>query len=105
MDYTWNPVSERIITALVKTKYRKITIVQCYAPTEDGEPDEKESFYSLLDKTVVSHHRSDIVLMMGDFNAKVGCSNEDVEHVMGEHGTGNCSENGQLLIEASATIG
>jgi hypothetical protein len=33
----WNPVSERIITVRVKTKYRKMTIVQCYAPTEDGE--------------------------------------------------------------------
>jgi hypothetical protein len=28
----WNPVSERIITAQVKTKYRKMTIIQCYAP-------------------------------------------------------------------------
>jgi hypothetical protein len=62
----WNPVSGRIITAWVKTKYRKVTIIQCCAPTEDGEPDEKESFYSLLDKTLVSLHRSDIVLMMGD---------------------------------------
>jgi hypothetical protein len=105
MDYTWNPVSERIITALVKTKYRKMTIVQCYAPTEDGEPDEKESFYSLLDKTVVSLHRSDIVLMMGDFNAKVGCNNEDVEHVMAKHGTGDCNENGELLIETCENHG
>jgi hypothetical protein len=47
----WNPVSERIITAWVKTKYRKMTIVQFYALTEDGVPDDKESFYSLLDKT------------------------------------------------------
>jgi hypothetical protein len=100
----WNPVSERIITARVKKKYRKMTIAQCYAHTEDGEADEKESFYSLLDKTLVSLYRSD-VLMMGDFNAKVGCNNEDVEHVMGEHGTGNCSENGQLIIETSVTIG
>jgi hypothetical protein len=62
----WNPLSERIITAWVKTKNRKMTIVQCCAPTEDEEPDEMESFYSLLDKTLVSLHRSDIILMMGD---------------------------------------
>lgn len=24
--------------------------------------------------------------MMGDFNAKVGSDNEDIEHVMGKHG-------------------
>jgi hypothetical protein len=80
-------------------------IVQCYAPTEDGEADEKESFYSVLDKTLVSLHRSDIVLMMGDFNAKVGCNNEDVEHVMGKHGTGDCNENVKLLIETCGNRG
>jgi hypothetical protein len=101
----WNPVSERIITARVKTKYRKMTIVQCYAPTEDGKADEKASFYSLLDKTLVILHRSDIVLMTGDFNAKVGCNNEDVEHVMGKHGTGDCNENGELLIQTCGNHG
>jgi hypothetical protein len=60
--FEWNPISERIITARVKTKHRKMTIIQCYAPTEDGEADEEESFYSLLDKTLVSLHRNDIVL-------------------------------------------
>jgi hypothetical protein len=29
--------------------------------------------------------------MMGDFNAKVGCNNDDVEHIMGKHGTGDCN--------------
>jgi hypothetical protein len=82
-----------------------MTIVQCYAPTEDGKADEKESFYSLLDKTLVSLHRSDIVLMMGDFNAKVGCNNEDVEHIMGKHGTGDCNEKGELLIETCGNHG
>jgi hypothetical protein len=36
-----------IITARVKTKYRKMTIVQCYALTEDGKPEDKESFLLL----------------------------------------------------------
>jgi hypothetical protein len=82
-----------------------MAIVQCYAPTEDGEADEKESFYSLLDKTLVSLHGSDIVLMIGDFNAKVGCNNEDVECVTGKHGTGDCNENGELLIETCGNHG
>jgi hypothetical protein len=29
----------------------------------------------------------------------VRCNNEDNEHVMGKHGTGDCKENGELLIE------
>jgi exonuclease III len=30
----WSPISERIISARVKTKIRNLTIIQCYAPTE-----------------------------------------------------------------------
>ena len=97
----WNPVSERIITARIQTKLRKISIVQCYAPTENAELAEKEAFYSLLDKTLLGIKRSDIIVMMGDFDAQVGNDNKDIEHIMGRHGMPcvNENENGQLLIE------
>jgi hypothetical protein len=49
----WNPVSERIITSRILTKLRKVSIVQYYAPTENAELVEKETFYSLLDKTLL----------------------------------------------------
>ena len=97
----WNPVSERIVTARIQTKLRKMSIVQCYAPTENAELDEKVAFYSLLDKTLLGIKRSDIIVMMGDFNAQVGNNNQDIEHIMGLHGM-PCdkeNENGQLLIE------
>ena len=55
----WNPASERIITARIQTKLRKISIVQCYAPTENTELAEKEAFYSLMDKTLLGIKRSD----------------------------------------------
>ena len=80
---------------------QKISIVQCYAPTKNAELDEKEAFYSLLDKTLVSIKRSDIIAMMGDFNAQVGNNNQVIEHVIGRHGMpcDKDNENGQLLIE------
>jgi hypothetical protein len=40
----WNPVSERIITARVKTKYGKMTIVQCYALLRMGKLMERNPF-------------------------------------------------------------
>ena len=97
----WNPVSERIITARIQTKLRKMSTVQCYAPTENAELDENEDFYSLLDKTLLGIKGSDIIVKMEDFNAQVGNNNKDIEHIMGRHGK-SCdkeNENGQLLIE------
>jgi len=41
----WNPVSERIITARIQTKLRKMSIVQCYAPMENTKLSEKEAFW------------------------------------------------------------
>ena len=43
--------------------------------------------------------RSDIIVMMGDFNEQVGNNNQNIEHVMGRHGILCENENGQLLIE------
>jgi exonuclease III len=96
----WNPISERIITARIQTKLRKMSIVKCYAPTENAELDEKEAFYSLLDKTLIGIKKSDIIVMMGDFNAQVRHNNQDIEHIMGRYGLPfDENENWQLLIE------
>jgi hypothetical protein len=40
-----------------------------------------------------------VVLMMGDFNARVGSANDNFEHIMGKHGVGAMNENGNLFVE------
>jgi hypothetical protein len=61
----WNPVSERIITSRVRTEFRKMSVIQCYAPTDYAKTEEKEQFYSHLDRTLINIHRSHIILIMG----------------------------------------
>lgn len=95
----WAPISERIIIARFNTKFRKVSVVQCYAPTEESEMEDKEKFYSLLDKTLSDIKRSDVTVLMGDFNAKVGQDNTNLENIMGRHGLGHRNENGELLVE------
>ena len=49
-----NPLSERTTTARIQTKVRKISTVQCYAPTEDAQLAEKEAFSAFCIKTLLS---------------------------------------------------
>ena len=39
---SWEPVSPRILTARFNSKGRKVTIIQCYAPTNAAEVEDKE---------------------------------------------------------------
>jgi len=45
-------VSERLITVSLTTRLRKLTVVQCYAPTNEATSEEKETFYDLLEATI-----------------------------------------------------
>lgn len=47
-------------------------------------------------------NHNDLVIFMGDFNAKIGTDNVGWEHVMGRHGMGQRNENCELLIEICA---
>lgn len=45
--------------------------------------------------------RRDVTLVMGDFNAKIGSNNVDVEIFMGQHGLDNMNGNGEILANFS----
>ncbi len=40
----------------------------------------------------------DVLLMMGDFNVRVGSANDNFEHIMGKH-HGVKNEDGNLFVE------
>ena len=48
----WEPINERIIIARFRTRVRNLTIIQCYAPTDVAELQDKENFYSELNAVV-----------------------------------------------------
>jgi len=64
--------------------------------------EEKEAFYGLLETALHQIRQSDITIMMGDFNAKIGDDNQGVKHVMGRNGLGNRNENGEIFIDLCA---
>lgn len=102
---SWNPISDRIITARFYSKTgRCVTIVQCYAPTEDSEDNIKDTFYNQLTATVHKIASRDILIVTGDFNAKIGSDNHGLAQIMGKHGMGTRNNNGERFIEFCQTF-
>lgn len=80
----WEPVSERILTARCHSKFQKVAIVQCYAPTNLAQQEVKEDFYDYLLSVLEKAPKRDITVLMGNMNAKVGCDNSGREFTMGK---------------------
>ena len=68
----YNPISDRIISIGLQGKPVNITIVQIYTPKLDAEDDEIDEFYNMLQKVTDSISNSDVKIIMGGWNAKVG---------------------------------
>jgi len=93
----WTPVNERIITARFYSRFRRLTVIQVYAPHNEKEDTEKEQFYGNLQDTLDEVDQNDIIIMMGDLNAKVGHDNNGYERTMGRQGLGNRNDNGEIM--------
>ncbi|KAI4885603.1 hypothetical protein NFI96_005381 [Prochilodus magdalenae] len=99
----WKPINSRLITARVRGRHGNMTLIQCYAPTNDGDDEAKDTFYDQLQAEVSAAPRHDLLIVMGDMNAKVGNDNTHVERAMGRHGCGCMNENGERLVELCTT--
>ncbi|XP_071153731.1 craniofacial development protein 2-like [Mytilus edulis] len=93
----WTPINKRMIKARFYSKYKKLTVIQAYAPTNDAKEEEKEEFYQQLQDNGLSCNKNDMLIVMGDLNLKVGKDNSHMQEVLGKHGYGTINENGELL--------
>ena len=57
------------------------------------------SFYQHLQKEIDGTPRHDLLLVIGDLNAKVGSKNVRRERVMGNNGCGTMNENGSRFAD------
>jgi hypothetical protein len=79
-------------------KFIKISVIQVYAPTNEATDDEKSRHIEQLQSIIETIPKHDILLIMGDMNAKIGKDNTGHEDVMGRHGLGEMNNNGAHLI-------
>ena len=91
----WEPIDERLLYARFKSNHGNLSVVVCYAPTNDAADDRKDAFYDELQEALDKVANHDMLICVGDFNAKMGNSNIGFEACMGNEGAGSImNENG-----------
>jgi hypothetical protein len=87
----FEPISDRLLV-------RSITMLSAHAPTEEKYEMETKEFYD-LSKTCDQVPKYDMLIILGDFNAKIG-KEQHIAHVAGKYTIHNeTSANGNLLTQ------
>ncbi|XP_045492416.1 craniofacial development protein 2-like [Colias croceus] len=96
---SFTALSDRVALLNIKYNNQMLTIIQVYAPTEKATDEEINLFYETLQ--VAQSQAADQVLVIGDFNAKIGKPTmEDSDNiVLGKFGYGIRNERGEKLIQ------
>ena len=100
-DVTEEPtyINERLMyirLPLAKNEYA--TIVAAYAPTLKSDDEVKDEFYTNLDRVLHNVNKTDKIILLGDFNARVGSRRDLWGTALGHHGVGNMNDNGLRLL-------
>ena len=99
----YNPVSSRIVTARFYAAPCKIIVIHAYAPTSTSSDEDIKAFYSIPEDTLATGHKKNtIIIIIGDWNAKIGSNNADWKPVMERYGYGDRNERREGLLEFAA---
>ena len=89
-----NLKNDRMISVHFQGKPFNITVIQVYAPTSKAK---EEGFYEDLQDLLELTPKTDVLFMIGNWNAKVG--SQETPGVTGKFGLGVQNEAGQRLKE------
>ena len=95
------PISDRVMIMKLEGQPFNISVIQVYAPTADHPDTEVEEFYDQVKLAMQYVKSSEMLFVMGDWNAKVGSEAE--YPVTGPHGLGERNDRGRRLIEMCKT--
>ena len=79
-----------------------MSVVFVYTPTNPSSASSDavsalEACYDQLQSTLSSIPSSNLLVILGDFNAHVGSDHSSWDSVIGPHGIGECNKNGERL--------
>jgi len=104
---SFEPLSDRMCKLRLRGKFRNITLISTYAPTESsfiasGLDAIKDEFYYQLSQECEKARKYDILILLGDFNAKIG-REKFIATVAGKYTLYEVtSENGKRLGQLAA---
>ena len=91
--------SERLLTLRLNTTAGPVTLVSVYAPTMSAASDTKDEFSENLTAIISSVPNNEHLILLGDFDARVGADHGTWPSCIGQFGVGKMNENGQRLLE------
>jgi len=96
-------LSDRVLLVKLQGRPFNLSIIIVYAPTSESEEEEINKFYETVEKARSQCKSQEVIIIMGDLNAKVGC--EQVGDVIGRHGLSKQNERGERFCQWCLTNG
>lgn len=95
---SFEAINERICTLRLKGRFKNISLICIYAPTNMSDEEEKDKFYELLESTWSNLPNYDVKIILGDANAQI-CKENIWQSVAGKESLHNDSnDNGIRLL-------
>jgi exonuclease III len=102
---TLEAVSSRIVTVRIACRPIPITVIAVYAPVNPSnglkaDIEASDEFYQTLQSSIDKTDKADIILIMGDFNTRVGQEQTKSAHsAVGKHAVDKQNQNGRRLVD------
>lgn len=95
----YEPINDRILSIKLKASPVNLNIVQVYAPTTSASDDTVDKFYRELETAISKIPSRETLMIVGDFNAKIGENSHQLSNCVGKFGLGQRNERGERLIQ------
>ena len=86
--------SERLLNLHLNTTIGPVTLISVYTPMLSATLDAKDEFYENLASTIRNIPSTEQLVLLGNFNARVGADNDSWPSCLGPFGVGKMNENG-----------
>lgn len=93
-------ISDKLLLVTLKLQRTVLHVISVYAPDMNKPREERELFYEHLQQALDTIPRGDKLLILGDFNARIG--NDFIPGIKQQYNENVRNENGTLMIDFCA---